>query len=99
MSSILVPNLSGVMAIAVPIYVTVLSSMAVLAWTADLRGQLAAYGAVSYLVSDALIGYNAFVGPVPYETALTWPTYAGAQIVIVLGIIATFSPRAHAATQ
>jgi uncharacterized membrane protein YhhN len=71
--------------VAVAIYGTSLALMVALATGVS---RLAAVGAVSFLVSDTVIGYGAFLDPPPTPglRALVMVTYLAAQLLIVLAV-------------
>jgi len=81
----LLPHLRGVLPYAVPLYVAILLGMG---WLAQQSGQSwIALGAISYVISDALIAISNFVAPLPYELYLTWPTYYLAQLLMTQGLL------------
>ena len=45
------------------------------------------FGALSFLVSDTLLAYQRFRGPLPAGAMLVALTYVGAQLLIVLGYL------------
>jgi uncharacterized membrane protein YhhN len=90
------PNINGVLAIAVPIYVFIIS---VMVWRAitGLQAQLlsddglwrwtrlcACLGALSFGISDTVIGFNMFYFPVPYSRAIIMSSYYAGQLGIAL---------------
>ena len=84
----------------VRVYVVVVSAMVVSAVATLGRADwptggavAAASGAVLFYVSDASIGWSRFVGDVPGGRVLIMATYHGAQVLLVLGLLA-FGPRA-----
>jgi uncharacterized membrane protein YhhN len=84
----LVPRLSGVMAVAVPLYAVALLAMAVSAQT-SLRGQPWLWiGAFSFVASDLLLAVHLFNGApdgIGAARFLVWPTYWLAQALISWG--------------
>ena len=86
---VLLPKLSGVLAVAVPVYVGALVMMAALAIRGRWRNALPVIGAWSFVVSDALIALNTFVQPIGALEWLIWPTYVAAQILIPIGLLQT----------
>jgi alkenylglycerophosphocholine/alkenylglycerophosphoethanolamine hydrolase len=86
-SVFLVPSLDGAMKTAVPIYILVITVMAVVSWLGDFQSWWIRIGVVSYMVSDSVLAYNAFVAPVPFEGFITWPTYYFAQLLIAVGFL------------
>jgi uncharacterized membrane protein YhhN len=82
---ILWPSL-GPMLIPVVLYSAALSCMGISAMLADLGTPLAAFGALSFIVSDATIAMNKFHGHIPGSNQLIWITYYTAQLLILLGI-------------
>ncbi len=77
--AVLLPEVSGALTLAVPVYVAAIGAMAVSAQR--IPGSVA-IGAWAYLISDALIGWSRFVGPIGWAAALTWPLYYLAQFLI-----------------
>lgn len=73
--------------VVVPLYMSVLLAMALMAQrTGNL---IIALGALSYLISDALIGLTHFAGWLPgFESGwLTWPSYYLGQWALVSGLM------------
>lgn len=94
------PNLNGILAIAVPVYIVIIGIMVWRAIT-GLQAQLlsddglwrwtklcACLGALSFGISDAVIGFNMFYFPVPYSRVIVMTTYYAGQLGIALS---TFS--------
>lgn len=81
------PNL-GTLVVPVSVYVVALATMVCAALVAKLPTPLAALGAVSFAVSDGLLGSARFL--VPFETFALgiWWTYAAAQVLLVAGVAA-----------
>lgn len=78
----------GALTVPVACYIIVLGMMASSALLARLTGEWAATGALLFTVSDALIGTDRFVGPVPGQTYAVWVLYALAQLLLCAGILA-----------
>ncbi len=93
MGIVLVANLSGILRIAIPIYIIGITMMAAVAFAGRWADARVAVGAASYLMSDALIGLNLFVAPIPFAGWIIWPTYALAQILIITGFLDTCGRR------
>ncbi|XP_028035627.1 lysoplasmalogenase [Bombyx mandarina] len=70
--------------VLVPVYGILLSTMA---WRGLARGRAAAVGAVLFLISDAILGYSLFGGPVPYKQVLVMSTYYLGQLGIALSAL------------
>lgn len=69
----------------VTLYLLALSTMLVVAFgTGNL---LAAFGALAFLVSDAVLGWNAFVRPVPRARLVIMTTYHLAQVALVASLV------------
>ncbi|XP_075981964.1 lysoplasmalogenase TMEM86A [Anticarsia gemmatalis] len=68
----------------VPGYALLLATMA---WRGAARGRKAAAGALLFLVSDAILGYSLFGGPVPYKQVLVMSTYYLGQLGIALSAL------------
>lgn len=67
---VLTPTPAGLRAL-VPPYAMLLATMA---WRGVARGGAAAVGGLLFLVSDAILGYSLFSGPVPYQQVGVAPT-------------------------
>jgi uncharacterized membrane protein YhhN len=76
----------GPMLIPVVLYAGALSCMGISAMLADLSTPLAAFGALFFIVSDAMIAISRFHDPVPGSNQLIWVTYYSAQLLILLGV-------------
>ena len=76
----------GSMFIPVVVYSLVLSGMGIGAMLADLGTPLAAFGALLFIASDAMIAINKFRGPFPGNEQLIWITYYAAQFLILRGV-------------
>lgn len=94
------PNLKGILAVAVPIYIVVIGIMLWRAIT-GLQAQLlsdeglwrwtklcACLGAITFGISDMFIGFNMFCFPIPYSQVFIMTTYYAGQLGIALS---TFS--------
>lgn len=85
------PNL-GTLLWPVTLYIGVLAAMACAALLARLPTPLAALGALSFCVSDALLGVAQFLSPFErYELPIWW-SYAAAQVLLVAGIVTGRQP-------
>ncbi len=77
------PNVSGILQIAILGYVLVIGVMSSLSMSIALnkrsrtRLQLG-LGGLLFMISDALLGINAFVSPIPFASILVLTTYWGA---------------------
>ncbi len=87
-AALLLPHLSGPLLLAVVVYIAAISVMGVLALAADLGSERVSAGGLAYMLSDALIGLDAFVAPIPGGAYVTWPLYYGAQALITTGYLA-----------
>jgi uncharacterized membrane protein YhhN len=76
----------GPMIVPVVFYSLVLCGMGVSAMLADLRSPLAAFGALLFISSDAMLAIGKFRGTVPGHDQLIWITYYAAQCLILLGV-------------
>lgn len=76
----------GSMLIPVVVYSLVLSCMGISAMLADLGNPLAAFGALLFIASDAMIAIAKFRGPFPGNGQLIWITYYAAQVLILRGV-------------
>jgi uncharacterized membrane protein YhhN len=86
---LLAPVLEGASIVVVPAYVAGLLAMAACALVSR-RGQpLLAAGGALFVVSDALLATDLFLGGVagPSGRLLVWPLYVGAQLALALGWI------------
>ncbi len=80
---------AGRLFIPVVVYILIVSLMAFTAFSYlphnfDRQSILRALGAFLFLLSDSLLGINAFIKPIPHSSVFTWATYAPAQTLIVL---------------
>ncbi|KAJ8721132.1 hypothetical protein PYW08_006597 [Mythimna loreyi] len=75
----------------VPAYALLLATMA---WRGVARGGAAAAGALLFLLSDALLGYSLFGGPLPHKQVLVMATYYLAQLGMTLSALRP-PDRAH----
>lgn len=92
---LLMPGLSGILVIGVPIYTVLLTTMA---WRAISRVQFfeelwtwtklcSCVGSICFLISDTLLGFHYFRGPVPYSQVSIMLTYYTAQLGIALSAV------------
>ncbi|XP_051168920.1 lysoplasmalogenase-like protein TMEM86A [Leptopilina boulardi] len=92
---ILMPGLSGILAIGVPFYIMLLCTMA---WRAIARVQFfdelwtwtklcSCVGSICFLMSDTLLGFNYFYSPIPYSRISIMLSYYAAQLGIALSAI------------
>ena len=80
-------RLGGALAIAVPLYVAALLTMAASALAAG-RGQpLVGAGALLFVASDGLLAVELFLGGAGGGRLLVWPLYVAAQLAMALGWI------------
>mgnify|MGYP006284168055 CR=1 FL=1 len=71
------------------VYIIILSSMLFFAVTSlnngiHPRGILLAIGAILFVLSDMVLGYNTFISTIPHSTVVTWSLYAPAQMFIAI---------------
>jgi uncharacterized membrane protein YhhN len=76
-------RLKGPMRAAVPVYATVLATMAAVAAG---RGALGALGGALFLLSDALLAVHVFVRPLPGRDGAVLVTYYGALMLLAAGL-------------
>ena len=76
----------GPLLIPVGVYSLVLCSMGISAMLADMGTPLAAFGALVFISSDAMLAIAKFRGPFPGHNQLIWITYYAAQCLILLGV-------------
>lgn len=76
----------GSMLIPVMFYSLALTGMGISAMLADLGNSLAAFGALLFIASDAMIALNKFRSPFPGHEPLIWITYYAAQFLILRGV-------------
>ncbi|XP_015599351.1 lysoplasmalogenase-like protein TMEM86A [Cephus cinctus] len=92
---ILMPGLNGALAIGVPIYTVLLTTMT---WRAISRVQFfeelwtwtklcSCAGSICFVVSDTLIGFHHFHRPLPYSQISIMLTYYAAQLGIALSAV------------
>jgi len=60
--------------------------MGISALLADLVTPVAAFGALLFIASDAMIAIDKFHGHIPGGNQLIWITYYSAQLLILLGV-------------
>ncbi|XP_032672286.1 lysoplasmalogenase-like protein TMEM86A [Odontomachus brunneus] len=91
----LLPGLSGVLAIGVPIYTVLITTMA---WRAISRVQFfgelwtwtklcSCIGSICFVISDTLLGFHHFHTPLPYAQVSIMLTYYAAQLGIALSAV------------
>jgi len=71
------------------VYMIILGSMLFFAVTSlnngiNRRGLFLTVGAIFFVLSDIVLGYNTFIRPIPHSTVLTWSLYAPAQMFIAI---------------
>ena len=76
----------GPMLVPVVLYSLALSCMGISAMFANLGTPMAAFGALLFIVSDAMIAIDKFHGHIPGSNQLIWITYYVAQLLILLGV-------------
>ncbi|XP_043681592.1 lysoplasmalogenase-like protein TMEM86A [Vespula pensylvanica] len=92
---LLMPGLSGILVIGVPIYTVLLTTMA---WRAISRVQFfgelwtwtklcSCVGSICFLISDTLLGIHYFRNPLPYSQVSIMLTYYTAQLGIALSAV------------
>ncbi|XP_015189874.1 PREDICTED: lysoplasmalogenase-like protein TMEM86A [Polistes dominula] len=92
---LLMPGLSGILVIGVPIYTLLLTTMA---WRAIARVQFfeelwtwtklcSCVGSICFLISDTLLGFHYFRSPLPYSQVSIMLTYYTAQLGIALSAV------------
>ncbi len=77
----------GQMKAPVYIYISVISLMAVAAIFSRYKSILVVTGAMSFLVSDAIIAIDKFINPFSLSSPIIWVTYFSAQLLLTLAII------------
>lgn len=82
------PFLSGPLAVASPAYAASLTMMAVFALLGHWRGPWVVTGALLFVLSDVSLGLDLFAHHTAFS-AIVWPTYVAAQILIPLGYLQT----------
>lgn len=87
LGAILLPRLEHPLVIPVVIYMTAISTMVICTFLVNYRTAWICLGAVSYMLSDAMIAINSFVHPFTANAFLIWPTYYLGQVLIVLGFL------------
>ena len=78
---------AGELALPVVFYIVAIVFMALSAAAHRSGSSLLFAGAVTFMVSDALIALNRFVNPVPLAGTWIMLTYYGAQALLVIGLI------------
>ena len=86
MAFYLLPSTADLL-VPVSFYLTVITLMAILAWVGNLPWQVK-LGAISFLLSDAILAQSIFKHPIPFSGYWVMLTYYLAQGLIVYGVIA-----------
>ena len=86
-SGVIILRNSGSLFWPVLLYIAIITSMALFAILAAHRSLLLAFGAVTFLVSDLLIGINRFVLAFPFEHQLIMLTYYTGIYLLALGLV------------
>lgn len=94
---LLLPNLDK-MQLPVIGYMLVISLMAASAVMAVTDSKRVMYGAMIFLISDALIAWNLFLQPIPYRSYLVMITYYLAQFLLICGILSMLQQDDNATT-
>lgn len=84
---------AGDMQLPVAFYMTAISLMGLAAAMHARPSAMLLAGAVIFMVSDSLIGYNRFVAPLPGARQWIMVTYYLAQVLLVCGVIRYASAR------
>jgi uncharacterized membrane protein YhhN len=77
----------GALALPVAAYMIALCLMASLALSARLPNATVAFGGLAFVVSDAMIGIDRFIGAFSGSAYAIWATYAVAQLSLARGIL------------
>jgi len=77
----------GPLAVPVAVYIAAVCAMASLALLARPSSPLLPLGGLAFVASDAMIGFDRFVGAFAGSTYAIWCTYAVAQVSIAAGIL------------
>ncbi len=83
----LIPHLPQALMLPIIIYMFAISAMASAAILADYSTKWVVAGAMLYLFSDAMIGFDTFVKPLSAGAYLIWPAYYLGQLLIALGFL------------
>jgi len=86
MGTWLKPSLGG-MTVPVFAYITVITTMGVLAILAGFPTWLVIAGALLFMTSDSILAVNKFKMAVPAAGYLIWATYYAGQTLILLGVV------------
>lgn len=84
---ILLPKLESHLLVPVLIYMAAITAMTICSVLANYRTAWISLGALSYLLSDAMIAVNTFVQPFGASALLIWPTYYLGQLLIAVGFL------------
>jgi uncharacterized membrane protein YhhN len=90
----------GELAAPVAVYMLALCTMASMALAARLPGPAVAFGGLAFVVSDAMIGIDRFIGPFIGSAYAIWFSYAIAQLLLTGGMLLarrapSMAPRAE----
>ncbi|XP_043852539.1 lysoplasmalogenase [Dromiciops gliroides] len=84
-------HLPSALRLPVAAYVAVLALML---WRALARGRCAALGGLFFSISDAVLAWDTFVGPLPPGRAIVMVTYYAAQALLALSAVEGRAPKA-----
>jgi uncharacterized membrane protein YhhN len=77
----------GALFIPVLAYLSIIMAMAIMAWSSVKKNKWLVLGAMSFVISDSLIGIDKFVSPIPYAGLAIMVTYYLAQYSLVRGML------------
>ena len=87
LGTILLPKLENHLVVPVFIYMTAIGTMTIFTVLANYRTAWICLGAISYMLSDAMIAINTFVHPFAASAFLIWPLYYLGQVLIATGFL------------
>ena len=87
LGTILLPKLESHLVVPVVIYMVAIGTMTIFTVLANYRTAWISLGAMSYMLSDAMIAVNTFVHPFAASAFFIWPTYYFGQLLIVMGFL------------
>jgi len=87
LGTVLLPKLESHLVVPVFIYMAAIGTMTIFTVLANYRTTWISLGAMSYMLSDAMIAVNTFVQPFSASAFLIWPTYYLGQFLIAIGLL------------
>lgn len=77
----------GTLRLPVYFYVAAITLMVLSAIRATWTTRMVVSGALLFLISDSVLGFDRFVWHVPFRNLVVWPTYYIGQLALALGVL------------